>query len=190
MNVYLNDVQGHLESLASSSLNLPSWSKSTCEEFTTQFNIFKHNFQVRSSPAQQIERLYELVKKMSSYRMRKMNLRSPYENAQILTDYYLVEVCVFLIILKFVCILNFIISFFLLFSVNSLRVNCAKSLTIRIRLSGKCCRWRRIEMRLYLAFALVFTVQILILSNKSTSENLNILKLNKQSVIFKKLKLE
>lgn len=110
MNVYLNDVQGHLESLASSSLNLPSWSKSTCEEFTTQFNIFKHNFQVRSSPAQQIERLYELVKKMPSYRMRKMNLRSPYENAQILTDYYLVEVCVVLIIFEIVSH-NFIISF-------------------------------------------------------------------------------
>lgn len=92
MSTYLNEVQEQLDNLASTSMNIANWPKSKCEEFTKQFGVFKHNFQVPSNPSQQIQRLYEAVHKLPSYKMRKASLKSPYDKTELLTDYYLVEV--------------------------------------------------------------------------------------------------
>lgn len=92
MTSYLNEVQDQLDGLATTSLNIASWPKSKCEEFTKQFGDFKHNFQTPSNPLQQIQRLYELVHKLPSYKMRKSSLKSPFDKTELLTDYYLVEV--------------------------------------------------------------------------------------------------
>jgi small-conductance mechanosensitive channel len=92
MQTYLNDVEEKLEALTSSSLNIPNWTKSTCEDFTNQFNIFKHNFQVLSNANKQIECLYDTVTKLPAYKMRKASLKHPYDQTELLTDYYLVEV--------------------------------------------------------------------------------------------------
>ncbi len=56
-------------------------------DFIAQFNNFKHNFQNVSQFKQQIERLYLFVDKLPNFRMRKINLKPPYDKSRILVKY-------------------------------------------------------------------------------------------------------
>jgi hypothetical protein len=95
VSTYLNDIEQKFDHFTSTTSGIASWNKATCDDVVSQFGLFKHAFQVTSNCTQQIDHLYELVNKLPSFKMRKANLRNPYDKVELLTDYYLVEVLAF-----------------------------------------------------------------------------------------------
>ena len=58
-----------------------------------KLHMFIHNFENSyENNKQQIESLFKLVNKLPAFKMRKTQLKAPYDKSEILADYSLVEV--------------------------------------------------------------------------------------------------
>ncbi len=76
----------------STAYNLSTWNESLREDFTSQFNLFKHNFKHYTNLKQQLDQLYETVQQLPNYKLRKIGIKSPHDKAKILTKYSQIDV--------------------------------------------------------------------------------------------------
>jgi len=87
LNVYLAESSEKFQNLTAS-FDFSKWNGSLREDFISQFNLFKHNFQSVSHFKQQIERLYLFVDQLPNFEMRNVNLKPPkYDKSRILVKY-------------------------------------------------------------------------------------------------------
>jgi hypothetical protein len=85
LNNYLNESDEKFQELI---LNI---NKNLNEDTTNQFNIFKHNLQKVSQCQQQIDNLIDYSNKIPSFKMRKMNIKEPFDLVELQIDYSLVD---------------------------------------------------------------------------------------------------
>lgn len=88
IDMELNDMTEQFKNLTSSTAyNLSTWNDSLREDFTNQFNVFMHSFQTLSKLPGHIESLTTAMNNLPSYKLRRLNLKAPYNRTKILTDY-------------------------------------------------------------------------------------------------------
>lgn len=73
-----------------------SFDQSMKEDIINQFNIFKLKFQNELQFKQQIEHLYLFVDQLPNFKMRKINLKPPYDKSRILVKYSQADVSIFI----------------------------------------------------------------------------------------------
>lgn len=74
----------------STAYNLSTWNDTLREDFTNQFVQFKRAFQSSKYP-EQLNEITALIDKMPSYKLRRSQLKAPFNTAKILTKYSQVE---------------------------------------------------------------------------------------------------
>jgi len=126
LNVYLAESSEKFQNLTAS-FDFSKWNGSLREDFISQFNLFKHNFQSVSHFKQQIERLYLFVDQLPNFEMRNVNLKPPkYDKSRILVKYSQPDVifCLFFFIRNKMNHLN--IFLLLKNSTQFLKMKCAR----------------------------------------------------------------
>jgi hypothetical protein len=86
LNTYLNTANNKLDSFIEK-IN----KKADRDDLINQFNIFKHSFQIAQNVQEHLDKLENLVKEMPAYKMRKMTLSPPHDQAEILVSYSLID---------------------------------------------------------------------------------------------------
>lgn len=86
LNTYLNTANNKLDSFIER-INKKAYS----DDLINQFNIFKHSFQIAQNVQEHLDKLENLVKEMPAYKMRKMSLSPPHDQADILVSYSLID---------------------------------------------------------------------------------------------------
>lgn len=89
----LNETAEKFNNLTNSTAyNLSTWNDSLREDFTNQFNQFKHSFQTELKFNEHFDRIYKSIQQIPSYSLRRVNLtKSPFNEANILTKYSQVD---------------------------------------------------------------------------------------------------